>query len=114
VRELILRLAHENPSWGYLRIAGELHKLGTAVSASSVRNILTRAGLPPAPRRDVRSWRNFLRAQGESILACDFFTVDTVWLRRLQSRLHLHRQPTRRVPRGHQQARHRLDAPAST
>jgi len=49
----------------------------------SVRNILTRAGLPPAPRRDVQSWRSFLRAQGESILACDFFTIDTVWLRRL-------------------------------
>jgi transposase InsO family protein len=83
VRELILRLARENSSWGYLRIAGELRKLGIAVSASSVRNILVKAGLPPAPRRDAQSWRNFLRAQGESILACDFFTVDTVWLRRL-------------------------------
>jgi transposase InsO family protein len=83
VRELILRLARENSSWGYLRIAGELHKLGIAVSASSVRNILVKAGLPPAPRRDAHSWRSFLRAQGESILACDFFTVDTVWLRRL-------------------------------
>jgi transposase InsO family protein len=48
-----------------------------------VRNILVKAGLPPAPRRDTHSWRSFLRAQGESILACDFFTVDTVWLRRL-------------------------------
>jgi transposase InsO family protein len=83
VRELILRLARENASWGYLRIAGELRKLGIAVSASSVRNILVKAGLPPAPRRDAQSWRSFLRAQGESILACDFFTVDTVWLRRL-------------------------------
>jgi transposase InsO family protein len=83
VRELILRLARENSSWGYLRIAGELRKLGIAVSASSVRNILTRAGLSPAPQRDSQSWRNFLRAHGESILACDFFTVDTVWLRRL-------------------------------
>jgi putative transposase len=83
VRELILRLARENSSWGYLRIAGELRKLGIGVSASSVRNILTGGGLPPAPRRDAQSWRSFLRAQGESILACDFFTVDTVWLRRL-------------------------------
>jgi putative transposase len=83
VRELILRLARENPSWGYLRIVGELRKLGIAVSATSVRNILLSAGLPPAPRRDPRSWRSFLRAHGESILACDFFTVDTVWLRRL-------------------------------
>jgi hypothetical protein len=83
VRELILRLARENSSWGYLRIAGELRKLGIAISASSVRNILVKAGLPPAPRRDSQSWRNFLRAHEESILACDFFTVDTVWLRRL-------------------------------
>jgi putative transposase len=80
VRELILRLAQENSSWGYLRIAG---KLGIAVSASSVRNILVRAGLPPAPRRDPQAWRDFLRTRGESMLACDFFTVDTVWLRRL-------------------------------
>jgi putative transposase len=83
VRELILRLARENSSWGYPRIAGELRKLGIVVSASSVRNILTRAGLPPAPRRDAQSWRSFLRSHRESILACDFFTVDTVWLRRL-------------------------------
>ena len=72
-----MRLARENPSWGYLRIAGELRKLGVAVSATSVRNILADAGLPPAPERDRQSWRTFLRAHGESILACDFFTVDT-------------------------------------
>jgi hypothetical protein len=83
LRELILRLARENSSWGYLRISGELRKLGIGVSASSVRNILVNAGLPPAPRRDAQSWRSVLRAHGESILACDFFTVDTVWLRRL-------------------------------
>jgi putative transposase len=83
VRELILRLARENPSWGYLRIAGELRKLGVAVSATSIRNILALAGLPPAPRRHSQSWRSFLRAHGESILACDFFSVDTAWLRRL-------------------------------
>jgi putative transposase len=83
VRELVLRLARENPSWGYQRIVGELRKLSIAVSATSVRNILAKAGLPPAPRRDRQSWRTFLQAHGESILACDFFTVDTVWLRRL-------------------------------
>jgi putative transposase len=83
VRELILRLARENPSWGYLRIAGELRKFGVGVSASSVRNILSEAGIPPAPRRDSQSWRRFLQVHGESILACDFFTVDTVWPRRL-------------------------------
>ncbi len=68
VRELILRLARENSNWGYLRIVGELRKLGVAVSATSVRNILTNAGLPPAPQRDSQSWRSFLRAHGESIL----------------------------------------------
>jgi transposase InsO family protein len=83
VRELIVRLARENPSWGYQRIVGELRKLGVSVSASSVRNILCTAGLPPAPRRYSQSWRSFLRAHGSSIVACDFFTVDTVWLRRL-------------------------------
>jgi putative transposase len=75
--------SRENPSWGYLRIVGELRKLGIGVSATSVRNILARAGVHPAPRSDSQSWRSFLRAHGESILACDFFTVDTVWLRRL-------------------------------
>ncbi len=83
VRELVLRLAREDSNWGYLRIVGELRKLGVAISATSVRNILASAGLAPAPKRDSQSWRSFLRAHGESILACDFFTVDTVWLRRL-------------------------------
>ncbi len=83
VRELVVRLARENPSWGYQRIVGELRKLGVAVSPSSVCNILVKAGLPPAPRRHSQSWRSFLRAHGESILACDFFTVDTTWLQRL-------------------------------
>jgi putative transposase len=66
-----------------VRIVSELRKLGIAVSATSVRTILAAAGLPPAPQRDRQSWRSFLRAHGESILACDFFTVDTVWLRRI-------------------------------
>jgi putative transposase len=83
VHELIVRIARANASWGYLRIVGELRKLGIAVSATSVRNVLAAAGLPPAPQRDRQSWRSFLRAHSESILACDFFTVDTVWLRRL-------------------------------
>jgi transposase InsO family protein len=83
VRDLIVRLAKENPGWGYLRIVGELRKLGINVSATSVRNILCAAGLPPAPQRDRQFWRSFLKAHGESILACDFFTVDTVWLRRI-------------------------------
>ena len=82
MRELILRLARENPSWGYMRVAGELRKLGIAVSAP-VRNTLAKAGGPPAPQRERLSWRRFLQAHADSILACDFFTVDTVWLRRL-------------------------------
>jgi transposase InsO family protein len=83
VRELIIRLARENTSWGYVRIVGELRKLGIDVSATLVRSVLAEAGLPPAPRRDRQSWRSFLRQQGDSMLACDFLTVDTVWLRRL-------------------------------
>jgi hypothetical protein len=83
VRELTLRLARENPNWGYLRIVGELRKLGVAVSATSVRTILGKAGLAPAQRRHSQSWRSFLQAHADSILACDFFTVDTVWLLRL-------------------------------
>jgi len=83
VRELIVRLAHENTSWGYVRIVGELRKLGMKVSATLVRSVLAEAGIPPAPQRDRQCWRSFLRQHGESILACDFLTVDTVWLRRL-------------------------------
>jgi putative transposase len=83
VRELILRLARENSHWGYVRIVGELRKLGINVSATLVRNVLRRAGVPPAPERGASSWRTFLRQHGSSILACDLLTVDTVWLRRL-------------------------------
>ncbi len=83
IRELIVRLARENPSWGYVRIVGELRKLDINVSATLVRSVLADAGIPPAPQRDRHSWRSFLRQQGDSILACDFLTVDTVWLRRL-------------------------------
>src|SRR2546422_3100363 len=82
VRELVLRLARENPRWGYPRIAGELLKLGVRVSPSTVRRLLLAAGLPPAPRRDGPSWREFLRQQAASVLACDFFTVETITLRR--------------------------------
>jgi hypothetical protein len=83
IRELIVQLAREKTSWGYVRIVGELRKLGMKVSATLVRSVLAEAGIPPAPQRDRQSWRSFLRQQGESILACDFLTVDTVWLRRL-------------------------------
>jgi putative transposase len=83
VRELIVRLARENTSWGYVRIVGELRKLGINVSATLVRSVLADADIPPAPQRDRQCWRTFLRQQGDSMLACDFLAVDTVWLRRL-------------------------------
>ena len=83
VRELVLRLARENPRWGYQRIAGELHGPGVAISATSVRRILIAAGLGPAGARDGLSWREFIRSQAQSIIACDFFTVDTISLRRI-------------------------------
>jgi len=83
VQALVVRLARENPHWGYRRIVGELRGLGISVSATSVRTILLRDGLPPAPQRDELSWRNFLRQQAATTLACDFFTVETAWLRRL-------------------------------
>jgi putative transposase len=80
---LVLRLARENPRWGYLRIVGELKKLGVVVSATSVRNVLRRHRLKPAPRRSGPTWTQFLRAQAAGTLACDFFSVDTITLRRL-------------------------------
>jgi putative transposase len=82
-RELILRLARENPHWGYQRIAGELKNLGVADSATTVRKVLAAARVPPAPERARQSWRSFLRQQAGSVLACDFFTVETVGLRRI-------------------------------
>jgi putative transposase len=82
VRQLVLRLARENPRWGYPRIAGELLKLGMRVSPSTVRRLLLGAGLRPAPREVGPSWRDFLRQQAASMLACDFFTVETISLRR--------------------------------
>jgi putative transposase len=82
VRALVLRLARENPRWGHRRITGELAKLGFKVSPSTVRRLLARAGLGPAPRDSGPGWREFLRAQAVSIVACDFFTVESVFLRR--------------------------------
>jgi putative transposase len=85
LRALVLRLARGNPTWGYRRIHGELCRLGykDRIGASTVWTILQRAGVDPAPKRSAVSWRQFLRAQAASTLAVDFFTVDTVFLRRL-------------------------------
>ena len=82
VRELVLRLARENPRWGHRRICGELRKLGFAISPTSVRRLLARSGLEPAPRRGGPSWREFLQAQAAGIVACDFFTIETIFLPR--------------------------------
>jgi hypothetical protein len=81
IRELVLRLARENPRWGHRRICGELRKLGFVASATSIRRLLWGAGLGPAPRRSGPSWREFLRSQAGSIVACDFLTVETILLR---------------------------------
>ena len=83
LRELILRLARENPHWGYKRIVGELKGLGVPVSATSVRKVLLEAGLQPAPQRTRSTWRAFLRTQAASMLACDFLTVETIFLQRI-------------------------------
>jgi transposase InsO family protein len=80
---LVVRLARENPTWGYRRIHGELCHLGFRIGASTVWAILHRAGVEPAPKRSALTWRQFLRAQAKSVLAVDFFTVDTVFLQRL-------------------------------
>jgi putative transposase len=82
VRELVVRLARENPSWGYRRIQGELVGLGVSLAASTVWEILRREGIEPAPRRLESSWAEFLRRQAASILECDFLTVDTLSLKR--------------------------------
>jgi putative transposase len=82
IRVLVVRLARENPGWGYRRIHGELVGLGIKLAASTVWTILREAGIEPAPNRLETSWAEFLRAQAASILECDFLTVDTLFLKR--------------------------------
>jgi putative transposase len=83
IRALVLRLARDNPTWGYRRIHGELCRLGYRIGASTVWTMLQRVGVDPAPKRSALTWRQFLRVQAKGVLAVDFFTVDTVFLRRL-------------------------------
>src|SRR5450631_758035 len=76
IKALVLRLARENPEWGYRRIHGELAGLGVKIAASTPWEILKNAGTGPAPRRTAPTWSQFLRSQAEAVLACDFFTAD--------------------------------------
>jgi hypothetical protein len=83
IRDLVLRLAAENPTWGHRRVQGELAGLGYRLAASTVWGILHQAGVDPAPRRTGPTWKQFLTVQAHTMLACDFFTVDTVFLKRI-------------------------------
>jgi putative transposase len=82
IGELVVRLARENPGWGYRRIQGELVGVGIKLAASTVWTILRAGGIEPAPNRSETSWADFLRQQAASILECDFLTVDTLFLKR--------------------------------
>jgi putative transposase len=83
IKTLICRMARENPTWGHRRIQGELGRLGYAIAASTVWEILRAAGIDPAPRRAGPTWRQFLTTQAHAIIACDFLVVETVLLKRL-------------------------------
>jgi putative transposase len=83
IKNLVVRMATENPTWGHRRVQGELVRLGHRIAASTVWQILHDAGIDPAPRRSGPTWRRFLTAQAKAILAVDFGSVDTILLRRI-------------------------------
>jgi len=89
-RQLILRMARENPRWGYFRIRGELLKLGHQVAATAIRSVLLAAGVPPSGRRSQLTWKQFLTAHAESLVAADFFSVDTIFFKRLYVLIYVH------------------------
>jgi transposase InsO family protein len=81
IEDLVVQMARDNSRWGYDRIAGELQKLGITLDPTTVKNILERQGIPPAPQRGKSSWRTFLNHYKQQMLACDFLTVETLGLR---------------------------------
>ena len=89
-RQLILRMASENPRWGYLRIRGEMLKLGHTVAATTIRSVLVGAGVPPAGRVAQLTWKQFLAAHAETLVAADFFSVDTIFFKRLYVLIYVH------------------------
>src|SRR5229473_118175 len=76
-------MARENPRWGYFRIRGELLKLGRCVRATTIRSVLLTAGVPPAGRRSELTWKQFLTTHAETLVSADFFSVDTIFFKRL-------------------------------
>ena len=95
-RQLILRMARENPRWGYFRIRGELLKVGHRVAATTIRSVLRAAGVPPSGRRSQLTWKQFLAAHAEALVAADFFSVDTIFFKRLYVLIYVH-LATRRI-----------------
>lgn len=89
-RQLILRMARENPRWGYFRIRGELLKLGLTVAATTIRSVLLGACVPPAGRRAQLTWKQFLAAHAETLVTADFFSVDTIFFKRLYVLIYMH------------------------
>ena len=89
-RDLILRMAKENPGWGYFRIRGELLKLGRAVAATTIRSVLLGAGIPPSGRRAGLGWKQFLAAHAPTPVAADFLSIDTVFFKRLYVLIYMH------------------------
>ena len=113
IRDLVLRLARENPAQGYRRVHGELCRFGYYISAATVRRIL-RTGRRPALRNVDTSWRAFLRAQARGLLACDFFHVDTVFLQPVRAIRHGGPDPAGAYPRRDGSPGRRVDRPAGS